>query len=333
MVSFCDRNFRDVSWDELDGHTQAAFTQMTPDARRLMDIHWGRVYLFVGRIWRIIDEAIFQKTNTHSVQWESPYFKHQHEMLKELRKSNPGAPHSHLTRKWREWDYLSFYLFQGTADAPPRGRIRLACFYQILADGIGPLFPKVLCSTSSEQVRSIGYFFIQREQDLSYCQDYHYFLFAHPGTLETSGFEFRSILTVSQAMKGIDMEYGRFDIDSFHTHTTFEGQRVDLIVAPMLMTVYFTRPPPEFSRIPFVNLPMLVCAGWIEELDRMEDDEGESNDGVSKETEPSQTGSGRTETEPAKIKTEPARTRSAKTKTEPGKGKGKKPSKRGRRRK
>ncbi|KAK7424789.1 hypothetical protein QQX98_000373 [Neonectria punicea] len=333
---------------------------MTPDARRFMEIPWGRVYLFVGRIWRIIDEAIFQKTNANSVQWESPYFKHQHEMLKELRKLHPGAPHSHMTRKWREWDYLSFYLFQGTADAPPSGRIRSTCFYQILADGIGPLFPKVLCSISSEQIRGMGNFFLRREETMSYCQDYHFFLFAHPGTLETSGFKFRSVLAISHAMKGVNMKRGAFDQSSFHTDTSFEGRQVDLIVAPMLMTVRYTDPPTTFSRIPFMNLPMVVCAGWIEDLDRTEDDESESNDSVSWEIEPSQTGSDQTETEPAQTEIEPAQTetepantntkpartrellpRSAKTKTEPAKtetetaqtktepAKVKKPSKRG----
>ncbi|KPM41378.1 hypothetical protein AK830_g5211 [Neonectria ditissima] len=260
IVTFCSRNFRQVSWEDLDEPTQVAFTRMTPYARQLMDIPYGNVHLFAGRIWRIIDEAIFQKTNTDSVEWESPYFKHQNDMLKELRRSKHGAPHSHMTQMWRQWDYLSFCLFQGTVDSPPDGRISLDYFYRIIKDGIGPLFPKRLSEVCSMILNRVALFFIEWEATMAYCQDYHYFLFGHPGTLKTSGFTFRSNLTDSSAMKGMDG-------NSFRTEKNFEGCRVDLIAAPTLMSVKYTKSPEDFSRIPLIEIPMVVCAGWIDDLD------------------------------------------------------------------
>lgn len=173
-----------------------------------------------------------------------------------------------MTQMWREWDYLSMCLFQGTVDSLPR-RIRYESLTQVIADGLGSLFPKVLCRVSVQLLDQMASFFLTWESNFSCCQDYHYFLFGHPGTLKTSGFTFRSSLSGCTSMIGI--EEGRVKTD-----TDFEGRPVDLIVAPMLMSVRFSRH--GSGQIPWMNIPMVVCAGWIEDLDRMEREEDDGMD-------------------------------------------------------
>ncbi|KPM43321.1 hypothetical protein AK830_g3280 [Neonectria ditissima] len=266
IIAICYNIFRETTWDDLDEPIRIEFTRMTPDAQRLMGMPYGNIHLFAARIWRILDEAIFQKTKTDSIQWVSPYFKHQNDMLQELRKSKPGAPHSYMTRIWREWDHRSVFLFQGTTPTWSN-RIRPECFRQIIADGIGPLFPETPDGGSVLLLDKIAFMLLYWERVFSYCQDYHYFSFGHPGTLETSGFTFRKKLSCTTAMKALD--------DCFIDEgNTFEGRRVDLIVSPMVMTVQFSRP--DFPRIPRMEVPMVVCAGWIQNLENDLDSDKQS---------------------------------------------------------
>ncbi|KAK7428214.1 hypothetical protein QQZ08_005280 [Neonectria magnoliae] len=265
VISFCWKHFRKVSWDDLDESTRGEFIRMCPDAQRLMGMEDGNVNLFAARIWRITDEAIFKKTKTDSVQWASPFFKHQHDMLNELRKTKPGAPYYYMTQVWREWDYRSVCLFYGTVDALPC-RILPECFIQIIADGLGPMFPKDLPFHAIEDLKYMGHHFTSWERAFSSAEDYHFFMFAHSGTGKTSGFTFRSFLSGSPAMigiKGIDVDYSKI----------FEGRQVDLIVAPMIGTIPFSRK--DVGQIPIIHLSMIVCAGRIEDLDRMEREEAE----------------------------------------------------------
>ncbi|KAK7417740.1 hypothetical protein QQX98_004396 [Neonectria punicea] len=271
ILSFCWQNFRKVTWDDLDESTQGEFVRMCPDAQRLIGTEHGSVNLFAARIWRIIDEAIFKKTKTDSVQWASPFFKHQHDMLNELRKTIPGAPHTHMPQVWREWDYNSMCLFYGMSDDTPL-RILPECFIQIIADGLGPMFPKDLPRYAINDLIDMGNFFANWERLFSSTKDYHYFSFAHPGTDKTSGFTFHSYLSGSPAMMGIDHTLVKNDIN-------FEGRQVDLIVAPMILTAPFTRKNP--GRIPIIAVPMIVRAGWVEDLDRMEREEAERTDNTA----------------------------------------------------
>ncbi|KAK7415469.1 hypothetical protein QQZ08_012336 [Neonectria magnoliae] len=184
---FCDLNFKHVSWDDLDEPTRDEFIKLAPEVRRLMTIKFGTVHLFAARIWRIIDAAIFQKTDTKSIKWTRDYFKYQDGMLKELRKLNPTAPHSHFTEMWQQWDWLSVCLHDemidsletpGVVSLRPymEDQISLDCFQQVIVDGIGPLFPKNLCNISKDILRRLGYFFISWETQFSFSKDYHYFL-------------------------------------------------------------------------------------------------------------------------------------------------------------
>ncbi|KPM36854.1 hypothetical protein AK830_g9708 [Neonectria ditissima] len=268
ILSFCWQNFRKATWDDLDESTRGQFIRMCPDAQRLMGMEHGCVNLFAARIWRIIDEAIFNKTKTDSVQWASPFFKHQNDMLNELRKTKPGAPYLYMTQVWREWDYRSVCLYYGTVDAAPR-RILPECFVQIITDGLGPMFPKDLPHYAMDDLNGMANFFTSWEGAFSAAEDYHYFSFAHPGTGKNSGFTFRSCFSGSPAMMGID----RYRVDN---NTNFEGRQVDLIVAPMIRTIPFSRE--DVGEIPIIHVPMIVCAGWIEDLDRMEREEAERTD-------------------------------------------------------
>lgn len=292
IIAFCSQHLRNVAWDDLDESTQGEFIRMCPDAQRLIGTEHGSVNLFAARIWRIVDEAMFKKTKTDSVQWVSPFFKHQNDMLNELRstlaplllgswtgntrlttgiETIPGAPHSYMTQVWREWDYHSMCLFYGNSDDVPL-RILPECFVQIIADGLGPMFPKDLPRHAIRDLNRMGVFFAYWERLFSSTKDYHYFSFAHPGTNKTSGFTFRSYLSGSPAMMGIDRFLVKNDIN-------FEGRQVDLIVAPMILTVPFTRKKP--GRIPMIAVPMIVWAGCVEDLDRMEREEAERTDNTA----------------------------------------------------
>ncbi|KAK7417875.1 hypothetical protein QQX98_004350 [Neonectria punicea] len=294
IIKFCELNFKHVSWDDLDEPTRDEFIKMAPEARRLMTIKFGNVHLFAARIWRVIDAAIFQKTDTKSIKWTHDYFKYQDGMLKELRKLNPTAPHSHMTEMWQQWDRLSVCLHDEMLDSlePPRmaptrrfieERISVDCFQQVIADGIGPSFPSSLCDLSKEILQRLGRFFVRWEQQFSFSKDYHYFLFAHPGTLKTS-FTFKRKLSLCLAMQGLKDNYFGAGVGK-DPGQRFEGRQVDLIVAPMVMAVNFSEEY-NFIRIPMMVVPMVVCAGWIERLDRMEKEKGEtmSDDGIWSDT-------------------------------------------------
>ncbi|KPM35854.1 hypothetical protein AK830_g10730 [Neonectria ditissima] len=279
IFKFCELNFEHVTWDDLDESTRNEFVKMAPEARRLMGIKRGTVYLFAARIWRVLDAAIFQKTNTESIEWEHPYFKHQDDMLKELRKMNPTAPHSHKTKMWQQWDRLSLCLFKeiGGRTRKFTGRISPECFNQVIARGVGPLFPKELCQFSQHLLEDLRVWFLQWEYEFPLSEDYHYLLFAHPGTLETS-FKFRSKFLEATAMIGLKHDYHGFEK---MPGEEFEGRQVDLVVSPMVMGVLFSREC-DFIRTPQREISMVVCAGWIEKLDEMEKQKGQVVEGASR---------------------------------------------------
>ncbi|KAI5464634.1 hypothetical protein BGZ63DRAFT_451817 [Mariannaea sp. PMI_226] len=296
IIRFCRAHFAHMTWNDLDESTQAAFTEMTPKACGLMEDKVGRIALFAARFWRVVDEAIFKKKKADLLEWEHPYFKYQDAMVKEIRKHHPGELDIYQTGGWRWWEYLSYYFYANIVDKEYQlkwGRIRLSCFRKIIAHGIGPAFPEELEANWASTLNEIGKVFLAQEAKISSSEFHHYLLFAHPTTLQTSGFPFDAVVPPviwEDSMVEFHRELGQAEaID-------LQGHQVDLIVSPFVMTVDVSRGK-DLDPQACWSTPIVVYIGGIKSLDREETKEEETEE---EETEEEETEEEETEEEETK---------------------------------